>query len=143
MSPRSIVNPFSSLSTRPFALLLASIATIATIGSLYLSLGLGLIPCELCWYQRILMYPLIPILLYGAIKNEIFTGLVLTMSGIGTLISLYHSYIQITPSGDHACSSMCSIVMYTVGLFTIPNLAGIAFTLIFTGTLLQYHYQNE
>ena len=38
------------------------LAAVATAGSLFFSLGLGLVPCELCWYQRILMYPLVVVL---------------------------------------------------------------------------------
>src|SRR4029077_12105400 len=34
------------------------VALVTTAGSLYYSEHLGFIPCELCWYQRILMYPL-------------------------------------------------------------------------------------
>ncbi|MBV9790393.1 MAG: disulfide bond formation protein B, partial [Chloroflexi bacterium] len=33
-------------------------AWIATWGSLFFSEVLGWVPCVLCWYQRILMYPL-------------------------------------------------------------------------------------
>ncbi|NCC32318.1 MAG: disulfide bond formation protein B, partial [Chloroflexia bacterium] len=40
--------------TRHIALLSAMLAT---CGSLYFSEVLRWIPCELCWYQRILMYP--------------------------------------------------------------------------------------
>ena len=35
------------------------IALIATIGSLFYSEILGFTPCLYCWYQRILMYPLV------------------------------------------------------------------------------------
>ncbi len=34
----------------------------ATLGSLYFSEIRKFIPCELCWYQRIMMYPLVLIL---------------------------------------------------------------------------------
>ena len=37
-------------------------ALIATLGSLYFSEVKGFIPCDLCWYQRIFMYPLAVIL---------------------------------------------------------------------------------
>ncbi|MBI3559387.1 disulfide bond formation protein B, partial [Candidatus Gottesmanbacteria bacterium] len=35
------------------------VATVATAGSLYFSEIARLTPCVLCWYQRILMYPLV------------------------------------------------------------------------------------
>jgi len=115
------------------------IATIATTGSLYLSLGLGLVPCELCWYQRILMYPLVPITAYAITQDELYTPLIGFLSSIGLVIALYHSYIQYAPS-DAVCSTICSAVLYSVGPLSIPNLSAIAFALIFSGTILARYY---
>ena len=33
--------------------------SVTTLGSLYYSEHAGFVPCELCWYQRIVMYPLV------------------------------------------------------------------------------------
>ncbi|MDE0584452.1 disulfide bond formation protein B [Planococcus sp. A6] len=38
------------------------VSLVAMLGSLYFSEVQGFIPCELCWYQRIAMYPLVLIL---------------------------------------------------------------------------------
>ncbi len=38
------------------------VALVAMLGDLYFSEIRKFIPCELCWYQRILMYPLVLIL---------------------------------------------------------------------------------
>src|SRR3974390_206456 len=46
------------------------VAAVATGGSLYYSQVVGFIPCELCWFQRICMYPLSIILLLMAIRGE-------------------------------------------------------------------------
>ncbi|MEG0381222.1 MAG: disulfide bond formation protein B, partial [Kurthia sp.] len=35
------------------------VALMATLGSLYFSEIRGYEPCELCWYQRIIMYPIV------------------------------------------------------------------------------------
>ncbi|WP_143118042.1 disulfide bond formation protein B, partial [Shouchella clausii] len=43
---------------------------IATLGSLYFSEILEYTPCELCWYQRIFMYPLVIILGIGVFKKD-------------------------------------------------------------------------
>lgn len=117
------------------------VAIVATSGSLYLSLGLGLVPCELCWYQRILMYPLVPILAYSVYKRDLFSPLVLTLSSIGMVIAYYHSFIQIA-SVDTVCTTACVAVLYSVGPFTIPNLSAIAFTMITIGSLLGYYLRN-
>src|SRR4029079_16621504 len=46
------------------------VASIATGGSLFLSEVAGFVPCELCWYQRIFMYPLAVVLVPPAIRGE-------------------------------------------------------------------------
>ena len=38
------------------------IALAATLGALFIGEVLGQMPCTLCWYQRIAMFPLVPIL---------------------------------------------------------------------------------
>ena len=38
------------------------IALGATFGALFIGEVLGQMPCTLCWYQRIAMFPLVPIL---------------------------------------------------------------------------------
>ena len=42
---------------------LLAIALTATLGSLFYSEVVGYLPCEFCWFQRILMYPLALLLL--------------------------------------------------------------------------------
>jgi disulfide bond formation protein DsbB len=79
---------------RPIALLSA---WTATLGSLYMSEVLGWIPCLLCWYQRILMYPLAVILLVGLLRRD--RGLhwyVLPLSIGGIVVSLYHYLLIMT-----------------------------------------------
>lgn len=46
------------------------VSMIATLGSLFFSEILGFIPCELCWFQRIMMYPLCIILGIATFYNE-------------------------------------------------------------------------
>ena len=38
------------------------ISLAATLGALFIGEVLGQMPCTLCWYQRIAMFPLVPIL---------------------------------------------------------------------------------
>lgn len=106
------------------------VALVATSGSLYLSLGLGLIPCELCWYQRILMYPLVVVLgvaLLEGRRTVYYTGA--PLATLGAAIAAYHSYIQINPAAS-SCTVGCSAVQYTVFGLTIPNLSLLAFVAI-------------
>lgn len=108
------------------------VAVVATAWSLYLSLGLGLVPCELCWYQRILMYPLTVILGVAALENRARvcrTALPLSVLGIG--IAAYHSWLQIS-GGSGTCSigGGCSAVQYQFLGLSVPNLSLIAFVLV-------------
>src|SRR5687768_4615142 len=66
-------------------------AWVATCGSLFFSEVLGWRPCVLCWYQRILMYPLAILLAIAIIRRD--RGLhvyVLPFSIAGIGVSLYH-----------------------------------------------------
>lgn len=113
-----------------------AVATVATLGSLYLSEVLGYIPCDLCWYQRIFMYPLVFILGVAAVKRDYrVTGYVLSLSIPGGLISLFHN-LYVKTSWFKAASTFCGENPCDVeyinwfGFVTIPLLALIAFILI-------------
>ena len=117
---------------RPPLSLATLVAAVATAGSLYLSLGLGLVPCELCWYQRILMYPLVVVLGMAAAERRVEVWrTVLPLSTLGTGVAAYHSFLQITTvscgfAGD------CAAVLWrapVLGL-SVPNLSLAAFVLV-------------
>lgn len=108
------------------------IAGVATAGSLWFSLGLGLVPCTLCWYQRILMYPLVVVLGVAAIEARPHVWrTVLPLSVIGAAIAGYHSWLQATTTSCQLDGS-CAAVQWqspVLGL-SIPNLSLIAFLLL-------------
>jgi disulfide bond formation protein DsbB len=123
---------------RPVLAAATLVAGVATVGSLYFSLGLGLAPCDLCWYQRILMYPLVVILGVAALEDRagvVYTALPLSVLGLA--IAAYHTYIQIAPSAGGTCSvgGGCSAILYPMlgGVLTIPRLSLLAFLLITVG----------
>jgi disulfide bond formation protein DsbB len=94
----------------PQSVLLAWIvATVTTLGSLYYSEHAGFVPCELCWYQRILMYPLVIVLGVAWLRRDSkvwMTALVFVV--LGAPLSLYHWLVERVPA--FAESSSCSIV---------------------------------
>lgn len=119
-----------------------SVALTATIGSLYFSEIRGYEPCELCWYQRILMYPLVIILgVAYAQKNTKIALTSLIFSVIGGCISAYHYSIQ-KLSFMQETAPTCGRVPCTgeyinyLGFITIPFLALIAFILIAISSVL-------
>lgn len=72
-----------------------SVSFIATLGSLYLSEIMKYEPCTLCWYQRILMYPLVLLLGTAIIRKDYRIGIYsLTLAIIGACIAAYHYSLQ-------------------------------------------------
>ncbi|MFD1019118.1 disulfide oxidoreductase [Thalassobacillus hwangdonensis] len=112
------------------------ISIIATLGSLYFSEIKEYIPCELCWYQRIFMYPLSILLGIATFYNERqIIKYVLPLSIIGGSISLFHyleqkvpGFAQIKPCAQGVpCSAE---YINWLGFITIPFLALTAFVSI-------------
>src|SRR3972149_8131761 len=109
----------------------------ATLGSLFYSEIAGFEPCKLCWFQRILMYPM-PLLLSLAIwkKDKSINDYLITLSGIGIVIAFYHYYLQrggqsILPCSTIGYSVSCSnSFVMELGYITIPLMAATAFLLI-------------
>ncbi|MFA9517530.1 disulfide bond formation protein B [Halopenitus sp. H-Gu1] len=110
-------------------------ATIAMGGSLYFSEVLGLVPCVLCWYQRLLMYPLVVIL--GIATYEDRSGVwrtALPFSGLGIVVSAYHVSLQVTSGLTCGVDGSCAAVLWRgFGVFTIPRLALVGFVMISLG----------
>lgn len=114
-----------------------TVAATATLGSLYLSEIVHLIPCTYCWYQRIAMYPLVVLLGIAAWrKDHNIRMYVATLAVIGAAISTYHRLIQAFPDlGGSACSTgvPCTAAYFELfGFVTIPYMALSAFLLILT-----------
>ncbi|MFC6975544.1 disulfide bond formation protein B [Halomicroarcula sp. GCM10025709] len=111
------------------------VATVATAGSLFFSLGLGLTPCRLCWYQRILMYPLVVVLGVAAVEERpAVARTVLPLSVFGLGLAAYHSWLQVTQTTCSVGVVSCATVQYRLfGLLTIPNLSLLAFSLVTGG----------
>lgn len=129
----------TSRSSAPIELILYFawlVALIATLGSLYFSEIRSFVPCTLCWYQRILMYPMVVLLGIAAWNRD--RGIVkyaLPLTGFGILVSSYHVLDQKIPTFGFAgaCSSgvPCNVAYVNyLGFITIPVLAFTAFVLI-------------
>lgn len=112
------------------------VSLVATLGSLYFSEIKGFIPCDLCWYQRIAMYPLVLILGIATFRNDVKVFIyVLPLSLLGGTISILHYLEQKVPGfgGIKPCVSgvpCSSEYINWMGFVTIPFLALIAFLLI-------------
>lgn len=112
-----------------------AVASTATAGSLYLSEVAGFIPCTLCWYQRIAMYPLAILLGIAARREDAgVRRYVVPLAAVGALIAGYHVALQRLPglpSGACSLDSPCTaIYVERFGFVTIPVMALIGFVAI-------------
>ena len=124
------LRPYLSL-LLPLAL---AIALVSTLGSLYYSGVEHYRPCRLCWWQRINMYPLVPILAVGLLRRDravAFYGLPLAIIGLG--YSAYHLQVQWFPGQGSTCEleAPCTATWVdTFGFVSIPLMAGCGFIAI-------------
>lgn len=117
----------------------ALVATVATAGSLYFSEIADYIPCRLCWFQRICMYPLVAILGVAAWRRDRGARwYCLPLLVAGGSVSLYHYIIEWKPSwGESACGvgPSCTDVWFReLGFVTLAFMALAGFVAI--GVLL-------
>jgi len=115
-----------------------AVALIATLGSLFFSEVKGIAPCTLCWFIRILMYPLVMIASIAAVRRDFKQSLyMMTFSALGVGLASYHYLLQKTNifgnDAGNACGQIpCNLEYINVfGFITIPFLALIAFIMIF------------
>jgi disulfide bond formation protein DsbB len=132
---------------RPYLAYLAwAQALVATLGSLFFSEVMGLTPCSLCWYQRILMYPLVVILAVGIlVRDERVRLYALPLSVAGLAVAVYHNllYYGVLPEGLTQCSLGVSCTdrqLELFGFLTIPLMSMTAFAVI---TLAMALYRPE
>jgi disulfide bond formation protein DsbB len=112
-----------------------AVALVCTVGSLIYSEVIHFVPCRLCWFQRIAMYPLAVILLVGAIRREaVVKFYAIPLALIGLAISIWHNVIQFFPSLEGgSCDPLnpCSARNVAVfGFMDLPFMAGAGFIVI-------------
>ena len=117
-------------------------ACVATMGSLYFSEVNRFTPCALCWYQRVLMYPLAGLLALGIWRrDQHLPFLVLPFSLLGQGVAVYHFLLQKTtvfgaPSSCGLGVTCSTVWINWLGFVTIPLLAVFGFMVITTGMLM-------
>lgn len=99
----------------------------AVLGSLYYSVIVGFPPCQLCWIQRIFIYPQAIILGLALIKkDDHLADYIIVLSAVGGTVSTYHQYIQFGGRSLYSCASGLGAVSCTqrlileFGYVTIP-----------------------
>ncbi len=121
----------------------------ATLGSLFFSEILKFPPCLLCWYQRILMYPLVWIIAAGILRKDKHLAVyVLPLSVLGMIIAFYHNllYYNIIPESQIPCTlgiSCTTKFIEIMGFITIPFLSYLSFLLITVCMIIYSKLQSK
>jgi disulfide bond formation protein DsbB len=116
------------------------IALAATLGSLFYSGVIGFPVCDLCWYQRIFMYPLVFLCGIAAWRRDQSVALYgIVLSLLGALFALYHVALQMLQlygvaelpcSADPGMPACSSIYVLEFGFVSIPLMALASFVFV-------------
>ena len=118
-----------------------TVAFLATTGAVSMTLVyseiFGLIPCGLCWFERIALYPQ-ALLLAVAIwcKDTGVARYGIALSSFGLIVSLYHHYLQMGGSQFIKCplagagADCAKRFMFEFDFITFPLLAAILFAFL-------------
>jgi disulfide bond formation protein DsbB len=119
------------------------VSAIGTGGSLFFSEIAHFVPCELCWFQRICMYPLSIATLLAALANDRRAArYLLPLPLVGAGVSVYHLLVENgVVKETQAClisaPGGCGVKWIDeFGYVTIPTLALTGFALCFAFLLL-------
>lgn len=112
------------------------LAATSTLGALFLSDVMQLLPCSLCWYQRIFMFSLAVVLAVGLFPLD--RGVVrygLPLGALGWLFAAFHQLliVGVIPKTREPCAKgiPCSeVTIQWFGFVTIPTLSLLAFSAI-------------
>ncbi len=121
-----------------------AVMLLSTLASLFYSEIAGFVPCILCWWQRIFVYPQVFIFGLGWWKRDRHAAdYGICLSIVGGLIAIYHTFLQfggspLVPCSATGVSASCTQRYFLeFGYVTIPTMALTAFVLIILLSLAQ------
>lgn len=120
------------------------IALSATLGALFIGEVLGQMPCVLCWYQRIAMFPLVLILGIAAYRDDPSAIIyAIPLSLMGLVVAAWHTglYVGLIPepivpctkSGPSCSSSEMAFFEIPIPLMSLISFAAITTLLLISG----------
>lgn len=138
--------------TQPFIAAGTFFALASAVGSMYFSEIVKLVPCQLCWYQRIFMFPLAWLLPVGFFRKDKYVyTYILPVAITGWLIAAYHNYeyyyanffynganetLMVACSGGISCVDIQ--LEWLGGLISIPSMSFAAYSAIIIAMYLQW-----
>lgn len=126
------------------------IALGAIVSSLFYSEVAGFPPCELCWVQRIFLYPQLVLFGFGLYKkNKIILNYGLVLAILGSFSSIYHIFVESGLTSGAFCSDpsnggvSCSVrYIYEFGYMTMPIMA-LTLSLFIIALILNFKFYSK
>jgi disulfide bond formation protein DsbB len=115
---------------------------VAVVGSLFYSNIIGFLPCDLCWWQRIFIYPQL-VLFITALKfkeRDIFKYSAV-LSIIAGIIALYHTYVQTGGNPLIPCSATASCTKVYVMAYNYVTIPTMSLTIVVTLLILAWTHK--
>ena len=124
------------------------LATISTLGALFLGEVMGYTPCQFCWYQRIAMFPLVFVLAAGLFPfDPKVVRYALPLAIAGWLLAVFQMALiaglipeSVTPCQKGVPCSDLQVVWF--GFISIPLLSVLAFSSIIA-LLFTAHFKGS
>ena len=111
------------------------VALAATFGALFIGEVMGQTPCNLCWHQRVFMFPLAVILAVATFREDLaIWRYALPIAALGWLVAAFHSllYSGVIPEAIKPCGQgpSCSSAAMTILGLPLPYISLAAFTAV-------------
>lgn len=124
------------------------LATVSTLGALFLGEIMGYTPCLFCWYQRIAMFPLVFVLAAGLFPfDPKVIRYALPLAIVGWLLAVFQMALvvglipeSVTPCQKGVPCSELQVVWF--GFVSIPLLSVLAFSSIIA-LLAMAHFKGS
>ena len=127
---------------------ISAVTTGTMLGSLYFSEVASLAPCELCWYQRIGVYPIAIMSWVALVRRDRKLGpywIALSLAGIA--VSIYHYLLEWFPEMKSSVCSVdvpCTTVWFReFGFVTLAFMAGCAFIFVIAMSLVMMRNPSD
>ena len=127
---------------------ISAVATGTMLGSLYFSEIAEYAPCELCWYQRIGIYPVAIMSWIALVRRDRNLGPYwIGLSVAGIAVSIYHYLLEWFPEIKSSVCSVdvpCTTVWFReFGFVTLAFMAGCAFIFVIAMSLVMMNNPSD
>jgi disulfide bond formation protein DsbB len=125
-----------------------ALTLVGSVMTLYYSEVLGFIPCPLCWWQRIFLYPQVVLFAIALWKKDrSITLYSIILSVLGAVIALYQHALQVLPSGTLPCPATGTVscaqrFVFEFNYVTFPMMSATLFACLIVVMLAVRSHRN-